>query len=551
MTRGQRRLRWVGIALAIVLCTAIMSGANLASDPTQTKGTDIDELRALLTAQQKLLTAQQQEIEELRSALAEQKKAVEKLAPAQTGDARFSIPNARKLGEVATTSPVLPPAPAPLPSPQASGNAVENPSPLSFKIGVADFTPVGFMDFTGIFRSTNSGGIGTGFGGIPYATATSAPGNLSETRFSAQNSRIGLRVDSDVMGAKVRGYLEADFLGATAQNLDQESNSDTLRMRLYWVDVQKSKFEVLAGQSWSLLTPNRKGVSADPGDIFYTQDMDTNYQVGLTWARVPGIRFAFHPTDHIAWAFAAENPQQYVGTAVTCPTALSATYCGSILDTGSSSALGTPSTPNAAPDFISKLAFDGKRAHLEISGLLRTFRAYDVVTLAHDTSIGAGGAINSNFEIFKGLRIVENAYYSDGGGRYINGFGPDVIVRANGSLSPVHAASTVDGIEFTASKKTFLYGYFGAAYLDRDIAQDTTGKYIGYGFSGSATSNNRTIDEMTFGWIQTFWKHPTYGDLKLITQYSYLWRDPWAVPTSGPTDAHANLVYVDIRYDLP
>ena len=537
-------MKWVGIALAIISCTAIAPGANLASDPAQTKATDVDELRALLTAQQK-------EIDELRSTLEAQKKLIEKLAPAQTGDDLFSIPNAKKLGEVATTSPVLPPAPAPLPSPQASGNAVENKTPLSVRIGVADFTPLGFADFGSIWRSTNSGGINTNFAGIPYATASSAPGNLDELRFSAQTSRFALRMDSEVLGAKVTGYIESDFSGATAENVFQVTNSDTLRLRLYWVDVRKSKFELLAGQEWSLLTPNRIGVSPMPADLFITLNQDTSYQAGLTYTRQAGIRFAYHPTDHIVWAFSAEDPQQYVGTAVTCPTALSATYCGTILDTGSSAALGTPTTPNAAPDFISKIAFDGPRAHLEIAGLLSTFRAYDVVTDAHNTVIGAGGAINSNFEIVKGLRLFENAFYSDGGVRYIGGLGPDVVVRANGSLSPVHAASTVDGLEFQAGKNTVLTGYVGAAYFDRNVALDTTGKYIGYGFPGSAATNNRTIDEATFGWIQTFWKHPTYGDLKLITQYSYLWRTPWAPPASGPTDAHANLLFVDLRYDLP
>ena len=118
MTRGHKRLRWVGIALAITSCAAILSGANLASDPTQTKGTDADELRALLVAQQK-------QIEELRSELAEQKKVIEKLGPANS-DARFSIPDAKKLGEVATTSPVLPPAPAPsLNAAPAGDNAVD------------------------------------------------------------------------------------------------------------------------------------------------------------------------------------------------------------------------------------------------------------------------------------------------------------------------------------------------------------------------------------------------------------------------------------------
>ena len=37
------------------------------------------------------------------------------------------------------------------------------------------------------------------------------------------------------------------------------------RLRLFWVDVTKDKWEFLAGQSWSMLTPNRKGISALPG----------------------------------------------------------------------------------------------------------------------------------------------------------------------------------------------------------------------------------------------------------------------------------------------
>jgi len=35
--------------------------------------------------------------------------------------------------------------------------------------------------------------------------------NLSEFRFSMQNSRIGRRVDAMVKGAHVIGYMESDF----------------------------------------------------------------------------------------------------------------------------------------------------------------------------------------------------------------------------------------------------------------------------------------------------------------------------------------------------
>src|SRR5580698_4101857 len=132
------------------------------------------------------------------------------------------------------------------------------------------------MNVSTVTRSTNTGnGIGTNFSNFPFTTtATGAPnptGNLAETRFSAQNSRITLQATSKVGSASVKGYLEADFLGNTAQNLNVTSNSDGLRMRLYWAQVQTGKFEFLAGQSWSFMTPNRTGLSPMPGDLFYSQ----------------------------------------------------------------------------------------------------------------------------------------------------------------------------------------------------------------------------------------------------------------------------------------
>jgi hypothetical protein len=75
--------------------------------------------------------------------------------------------------------------------------------------------------------------------------------------------------------------------------------------------------------------------------------------------------------------------------------------------------------------------------------------------------------------------------------------------------------------------------------------------YVGYGFQGSAYSNNRYVQELTFDWVQTLWKNPSYGALSLINQYSYLWREPWYVATPGPKQAHTNLIYINLRYTLP
>jgi hypothetical protein len=155
-------------------------------------------------------------------------------------------------------------------------------SPLAIHVGDADLLIGGFLDAMVVSRSTNTGnGIATNFGAIPFKTTTAGAanpaGNLSETRFSAQNSRLTLQATSKWHDVGMKGYLEADFLGNTSTNINVTSNSDGVRMRLYWAQITDGKFEFLAGQSWSMMTPNRNGISPVPGDIFFSQNVDTNY----------------------------------------------------------------------------------------------------------------------------------------------------------------------------------------------------------------------------------------------------------------------------------
>src|SRR3989442_8443808 len=151
----------------------------------------------------------------------------------------------------------------------ASAQTEAQSSPLQIKIGDATITPVGFMDLTNTYRSTNAGtSLQTNFGSIPYNNTVA--GHLSEDKFSVANSRIGFRVDAVAKGYNILGYYEGDFVGGvTGNNTQVSSNSLLYRIRLYWVDARKGAFEMLAGQSWSMLTPNRKQISALPGDLFY------------------------------------------------------------------------------------------------------------------------------------------------------------------------------------------------------------------------------------------------------------------------------------------
>jgi hypothetical protein len=446
----------------------------------------------------------------------------------------------------------------------------EKKSPLSFKIGNADFTPGGFVDITSVNRTTNVGsGIGTSFGSIPYNN-TLPQARLSESRLTAQNSRLSLKVNANTGVNDFTGYVETDFLGFQPPNANQTSNSNSLRLRLYFVDVKHKKWELQAGQLWTWMTPNRVGLSPMPSDIFYSQNMDTNYQVGLTWARQTAFRIAYHPTSSWAIGVSLENPQQFVPNSVVFPSPAFATQFdnGSGSTSAPSSAI-NPSVPNLHPDVIVKSAWDAKvgdrNMHFEVAGLFRSFKVFNSIGGANTTNsiTGGGGSANVNLELVKNFRLIGNSFYSYGGGRYIFGLGPDVIVRPDGTLSGVHSGSGIGGFEWQANPKSMFYGYYGGAYFQRNfglLASSATPApscngvsgftCVGFGFPGSSNSANRAIQEGTIGIVPTLYSNPNYGKLQIITQYSYLTRAPWSVGT-GPKNAHTSLIYADVRYTLP
>lgn len=401
------------------------------------------------------------------------------------------------------------------------------------------------------------------------------------------------------------GYYEMDFLGNDSPNVFVTSNSHTFRQSLYFVDIKRDRWEILAGQAWSWLTPNRNGLSPYPQDVFYSQDMDFNYQVGLAWTRAPQVRFAFHPNEHWALGVALENPEQFVsqqfpsgGPEVTLPQAFSAQLTGQV------DFANNTGTPNLHPAIITKIAYDtnlgDKHMHIEAAGLVSSFKVTDIplvtgATFVSHTATGGGveGAIN--LELFKNFHAVANAFWNDGGGRYIFGLAPNAVslptnapeqtcmVVGQGTpgahstgcdvrISLVHSYSGIAGFEWQVLPQTMIYGYYGGAYAKRNFGPDLTAvstsnpmfvqPFVGFGFpeqvaggavvsGGSSNSNHRTVQEPTLGWIQTFWKNPQYGALQLITQASYLTRSPWFVAAGAPKNAHLTMGWVDLRYVLP
>jgi hypothetical protein len=530
------------------------NGGNPANGANAAVEGELQQLRELLEAQQAEITALKERLNSGASANAVAG------PPARAGAASANgaaSPSAN--GRVSLAAAM----------PQSDQPKNESDDNMSFRIGGVNFTPGGFVDFSNYWRSTNVGsGFGTSFNTIPFNN-TSA-GGLTEDHITAVNSRLSLTVRSHVAAGDVLGYLETDFNGNQPTNLLVNRNSATLRLRLFFADYRRGNWEILGGQDWTMLTPDRMGIGALPADLFTTLDIDSNNNVGLVSARQPQFRLVYHPTEYWAMGVSVENPDQYTGTAITFPSAFNpssgTTYTNQV-DQG----IGTNS-PAYFPDIIAKIARDqlvgGKDWHFEVAGLLTSDKLYTPAavtggTTATQSKTGGGIAGNMDLALTHSFHLIANTFWSDGGGRYIYALGPNFVVAQDpNSLnflpSLVHAGSGLGGFEWQATRKSQWFAYYGGAYFGRNFSIDSaTMKDVGYGYTGSSNSQNRAIQEISTGFTHSFWKSENYGALQLINQVSWVTRAPWYVTPAtsstpgAPKNANAAVVYVDLRYVIP
>jgi uncharacterized coiled-coil protein SlyX len=490
--------------------------------------------QAQIAAQQQKMAQQQQELEALRKQMAEQQAAA-------------SEPH------VVNAAMQAPPGGPQQPEAQGTGKT----SPLSFRIGAAEFTPGGFIDFTNVFRSTNTGSIvSTGFGGIPFSNTPA--GHLTELRTTSQYSRISLKMASKVLGGDATGYFETDFNGNDPANVFVSSQNHTMRVRLAYMEYKRGPVQLIAGQTWGWLTPNRVGLGTAGTDVMITNNSDANINVGLAYSRPSALHVILRPNKHFGWGFGLETQQQFT-LGVVFPNAFNAAL-GTQTDAGA-----TPGAPSLHPGVLTKLAFDtnpgGTNFHFEVAGIMNSGKiAITPVGAPAGTFVThtkTFGGIQPAFVagLSKNFRVVANAFFGNGVGRQIIGLGPDFVVRPDGTLSGVHSGTGMVGVEANVTPSTLIAFYYGGAYFQRNAFIDTTATtavkpVIGYGGVGSALTNNRSIQEPTLDIQHTFWKNPQWGALGLNLQSSYLTRSPWFAGT-GPKNAHTFMQYVVLRYILP
>jgi hypothetical protein len=550
-----QRIGSIGAALALFLA------CNPARAQSVTPA-ELERLKSLVSAQQKLLEHQQAEIEALQKAIAEQKEMLTNALKGTAGTTqaagegdktkKASGPEVTENRPAAGESQHLSPQQVRVEEELERGPEIAEATPdtPALVLGPAKVRFIGYPALTGIYRSTNvGGGVGTSFGSIPYDDTVE--GNTSEFRLSAQSTRLGMRVDADLGNSKAAGYFEMDFSGSVPGNVAVTSTSYGFRLRHAWLDYAANDFEVTAGQLFTLMTPVKKNILPWPGDVATTQVIDTNYVAGLVWGRTPQLRLVYHASEVASFGFSIENPEQQVGNAVVFPAALAPTLNGQY-NTGDNGL----SVPNALPDFILKASFDGNpfghAAHLDLGTVFRVFRSYAPASgvSGHNTADGFGVNANLNFDVVKNVRLVLNGFYGDGAGRYIGGLVPDVIVRADGSIAPVTAYSWVGGFEVAPSKATGFYVYYSGVYADRKTAVDLDGSFIGFGYPGASNAADRVIDEATAGFTWVLWKYENLGSLQLGVQYAYVRVRPWSAG-GGPDRAQTQMVLSQLRYNLP
>ena len=383
-------------------------------------------------------------------------------------------------------------------------SAIESPSALHYK-GIT-ITPGGFVAAETVYRTRSAASdINTPFTGIPYTA--NALSRVDEWNLTARQSRLSLLAEGKIGNTKLTGYWEADWLGTGVTSNNRQSNSYVMRQRvIYGQAAFKSGLSVTAGQMWSLVTEDKKGINNRQELPPLT--IDPQYNVGFSWARQYGLRVVQDFGGKFALGLAIEGPQATVGGRGFSSVATST--AGVTTTTGGNAILNAPGaggglfnfadtagyTINKTPDIIVKAAVDPGWGHYEVFGIYSSFRnriypcgvvgtqASDTVPGAaslpcpidlstspsaigayNDTRSGGGAGVALRVPVIpsKKLEFAFQGLAGDGVGRYGSAQIADLTFRPNGTEALIRTAHGLSGLELHTSKWD-AYAYAGAEY---------------------------------------------------------------------------------------
>ncbi len=434
-----------------------------------------------------------------------------------------------------------------------------------FAVGNVRVTLGGFIEAAGILRSKNEDAdISSSFNtGIPYAQ--SANYHQDEFRGTARQSRISLLAEANPNDyTTLSAYYETDFNSAGVTSNSVESNSYTLRTRQLYATYARSDddFYVLGGQTWSLLTMFRTGITPRTEDT--PSVIDAQYVPGFVWTRNVGLRVV-KGFDHDKFdiGVSLESPQStYAQTATSLSgVTINTTNAGLSGNGATLNSLTTYST-EYAPDLIAKATADPGWGHYEVFGVARFLhdRVSEVGSGSDNTVLAGGGGVGMTLPILpKRLELRLSGLAGEGIGRYGSGQLNDATIARDGSPQPLPEALALAGLLFHANNKIDLYDYVGTEQILHRESYSVGKNNYGYGnprysnagcdielSTATCTGNTRGIVQETAGlWWKFF--HGDYGTMQAGAQYSWTTRTAFR-GVGGTPHTDDNIAMFSFRY---
>jgi DNA-binding protein YbaB len=495
---------------------------------------------------------------------------------------------------------------------------LEHPSSIAYK-GIR-LTPGGFLEMTEYWRSHATlsdqatpfsgiplGGFAGGSAAAPTSTESAYNPYLTEYGMTARDTRITLRADADAGTTKLTGYYEMDFFGTSPTANLSQTTSFTPRIRQGWGRAKFANgWTITAGQMWSLITLNRKGVDSDNSNLWIPNIIEAQYSLGYDWARFAEVRIGKQIGKNLAVAFALDNPA-YLNSGATNTTGTVAGLASlgngllgnSLVSTCSISAPVAPATEgavtctntptystNLAPDMIVKLAYDDpKLGHYEVKAIGRFFRdrvtptvtgTYPTAVITpgwNNTAMGGGIGAGAIIPVVPGkVDILAQGLWGKGVSRYEDSGQYDFLVRSTDhNLQPLKSFSVLAGVETHPNKKTELDLIFGDEYYYRDLYKLASGALAGYGAytanngacgyenaavavasgAGDAcTGNNKNLWNVKLYGYYDMYKGPM-GTLRYGAEIDYVERQTWSGANGIAPKGNEKTAFTTMRYIFP
>ncbi len=512
---------------------------------------------------------------------------------------------------VSQAAPIMPQIPAgyalvPASPGSAAGSVVlaraEPPPPKlplgTFRVGAVDVQLGGFIDASTIYRSRNEvTDITSNFNtGIPFRNSPLY--HESEFRETARASRASVAATAHPdENTKLTAFFAVDFQGASPTSNSNQSNSFVPRLREGYAMYDRTDlgYELLGGQTWSLLTMTKTGLT--PSQINLPITIDAGYVPGFNYTRQPQIRVAkSFDNNHYWFALSAENPQTvYTNTSVpasfgtvnvsnpgigidatgsngvvnACTAVTTTTVAGKSTSVCTTTAATAPGnfSDDIAPDVIAKVVADYPLVHLEGFGLGRVFhdrQSFLGTGKSNTTFAGGGGGAVLVHVIPKLLDFQASGIVGTGIGRYGTSQLPDATIGSDGKPAPLHEYTALVGLIAHPDPLIDLYTYLGTEQVHRsyfNALNKTGGVLTAYGYGNPAynnlgcevelstspcTANTSGIVQGTVGGYYKFEKG-AWGTMQVGAQYSYTHRAVFqGVGRTPNTDE--NIVLLSFRY---